>query len=362
MKLFDRFVASIITPPAFGLDISDFTIKFVRMERRFGGELTIAAFGEAKLPEGVVVEGEIKKEKELSSFLKNNLFDAHAKPFHDRFVVATLPEEKSFVHAVQLPKMRPEDVGKAVRWELESVVPLPIGELVFDHEILPALAPVDHFDLLVTAFPKGTVESYVKVLEGAGFVPVALELESQAISRALWGGEKDARIFVDLGATRTSFMTVVGGSLIFTRTISVGGRDFDRAIAERLGISLEEARQIKIDVGFTKEYKGGVVVEALSPPIGTLAEELKKQIAFYREHSMHRHGMPGDISAIVISGGDANLIGFTKHLGVFLKKEVRVGDSLSRLLSQKHFAPPFSKNQSLKYTTAIGAALRGIGL
>lgn len=362
MKFLDRFISSVISPPAFGLDISDFTIKFMKLERAWD-DISIAAFGEVKIPEGIVVGGEIKKENELAHLLEQNLVTENGERFSDRFVVATLPEEKSFVHLIQLPKMKSEDAGKAVRWELEGVVPLPIEDLYFDHAILPsAKDPIDHLDILVTAFPKAIVESYWRVLDAAGFVVEALELESQAISRSLWSGEPEAFIYIDLGATRTSFMIVTADSLVFTLSVPLGGRDFDRAIAERLGVSLDEARKIKIEAGLSREYRDGAVYEALLPLVSALAEELKKQIDFYRDHSSHRHGMPREISAIVLSGGDANLIGFVNHLGITLKKEVKLGNPLGRLLVQKGFHPPFHKRQSLRYTAAIGSALRGINL
>lgn len=361
MSFLSRFTFSIISPPAFGLDISDFTVKFVKILRSFDGQLSIADFGEVKLPEDIVTSGEIKKEKELALLLKNGLKTAEARHFHDQFVVATLPEEKSFVHLIQLPRMKPEDAGKAVRWELEGIVPMPIEELYFDYAILPTQEAIDHLDLLVTSFPRTLVESYVRVLEGAGFVPVALELESQAISRALGGGEEGAFIFVDLGATRTSSMIIASSSLIFTLSIPLGGRDFDRAIAERMGVSIDQARDIKIKTGLAKG-KDGRPFEALVPLASALADELKKQIAFYREHSAHRHGMPADISAIVLSGGDANLIGLANYLSLTLGKEVKLGNPLARLLRQRRFVPPFPRNESLKYATAVGSALRGVGL
>ena len=65
---------------------------------------------------------------------------------------------------------------------------------------------------------------------------------------------------------------------------------------------------------------------------------------------------------MVLSGGDANLEGLVRYLSVILKREVRLGNPLERLLHQKKFEPPFSKNKSVRYTTAIGSALRGVGL
>ncbi|MDO8500141.1 MAG: type IV pilus assembly protein PilM [bacterium] len=360
MFFFDRLTDAIVSPPAFGLDISDVSVKFVKFVKSFGGELRITDFGEIKVPEGIVVSGEIKEEKKLTALLKNDLKTFDGRHFHDRFVVATLPEEKSFVHLIQLPKMKEEDAGRAVRWELEGIVPLPIDELSFDHSILPVQESADHLDLLVTAFPKVFVESFARVLEEAGFVPIALELESQAISRSLSGGDEGAFIFVDIGATRTSSMIVANGSLIFTLSIPLGGLDFDRSIAKRMNISIEKAREVKIKIGLAKG-DDSASFESLLPLVSAIADELKRQIIFYREHTAHRHGMPDDISTIVLSGGDANLIGLANYLSITLGKEVKLGNSLARLIHQKKFIPPFPKNVSLKYTTAIGSALRGAG-
>ena len=265
-----RFISSVVSPSAFGLDISDFTVKFMKLGRSAFDEISVRTFGEVKIPEGTVVAGEIKKENELALFLKNNLRTSEGERFFNRFVVATLPEEKSFVRLIQLPKMKSEDIGKAARWELEGVVPLPIEELYFDYAILPSKEAVDHFDLLVAAFPRVLIDSYVRVLEEAGFVPVALELESQAISRALWSGEEGAFIFVDLGATRMSSMIMAAGSLILTFSVPLGGRDFDRVIAERLGVSIDRARDVKFKAGLAKE-KDGMSREALMPLVSALS-------------------------------------------------------------------------------------------
>lgn len=360
MKIIDRIISNIVSPPTFGLDISDFTAKFVKINRR-GRFATVEFFGEAILPSGVVVDGEIKKEDELTSFLKQNLISSGGERHIGRFVTATLPEEKGFVHIVELPRMSWEEAGKAARWELEGVVPLPVEKLYFDYAVLPSHDSAEHMDLLVTAFPKQIVDSYVRVLKGIGLVPAFLELESQAISRALWKSDGGASLFVDIGAVRTSFITVIGGFLFSTRSISaINGFRFNKAIAEHLGVSEEEARRLKVEVGFSREYKDGVMFEALLPQISALGDELKREVLFFKDHPRYRHGMALDISSVVLCGGEANLINLADHLSIVLKKNVEVGDPFGWMRGQKYFHPPFPRSESLKYTTAIGAALRNI--
>ena len=70
--------------------------------------------------------------------------------------------------------------------------------------------------------------------------------------------------------------------------------------------------------------------------------------------------MSVDISSIVLCGGEANLINLADHLSIVLKKKVEIGDPFGWMRDQKYFRPPFPRNESLKYTTAIGSALRGI--
>ena len=362
--MFQSLTRRVLEPQAFGLDISDLTVKFVRIRRR-GDRAAIEYFGEVEIPAGLVVGGEIQKEEELARVLRSSLRLAGGRRVLERYVVASLPEEKSFVHLLDLPPMKAEDVGKAVRWEVEGVVPLAPSEIVYDYELTPRLpSATDHRDVLLTAFPKQIVESYRRVLEGAGLITRALELESQAISRALISGPGSQApvIIADLGATRTSFIVFAGGSMLFTKSVPVGGHDFEATIAHALGVPPAEAVRVKIEVGLKKTARQGKVFVALEPHLSSLAAELGAIVQFYREHPMKQHAAPGDIERVVLCGGDANLIGIEKYLAVAVKKRAVLGDPFVNLAAFPGALPAIPKNEALKYTTAIGLALRAAGL
>lgn len=361
--MFFKFLEPIVNPPFFGLDISDLSIKFLRVENIGGdSDKKIDYYGEITVPRGIIANGEVKDENGLAGILKKELKDSRGRRVAEKFVAASLPEEKSFVRIIQLPKLKSDEISSAVRWELEANIPLPIDQVYFDYEVIaPAEPPTDHIDILITAFPRQIVNSYTAAIRDAGFYPLAIEMESQAISRAVVSKNlyKDAVIIVDLGMTRISFIVFGAGSIILTLSINIGGRDFNKAIADKLSVSWEEAEKIKKEQGLSKTYKGGVLLETLVPFLSTVVEEIRKQIWFYRDHIEHHHGGPDDISKILLVGGDANLIGMEKFLSVSLKKPVIAADPFINVYGEnRNTVPSIPKNISLKYTTSIGLALR----
>jgi type IV pilus assembly protein PilM len=168
-------------------------------------------------------------------------------------------------------------------------------------------------------------------------------------------------IVIDVGMVRTSFILFAGGSMVFTKSLAVGGRDFEAAIAKELRISPDQARQVKIDVGLSRDAEGGAVYRALEPHVRAIADELEQQMLFYREHTERKHAALGELGRVLLCGGDANLIGLAKYLGSAIKRAVLVADPFVNLRLPVGAIPPVPKNQSLKYTTAIGLALRALG-
>jgi type IV pilus assembly protein PilM len=253
-----------------------------------------------------------------------------------------------------------------VRWELEGNIPLPPEEIYFDYEVVrPKVVEPDHYDVLVIAFPRTIVDQYVSVLKAAGLVPLALESESQSIARALADRTHpdESRIFIDIGASRTSFVLVGGGSMVLTSTVPLSGTSFHAAIAEALHVSPEEAETIKKEVGLDPNLREGKVYQVLKPLVDTLVEEIAKHIDFYRAHLLHHHNAIGDVESIVFTGGDANLIGLDAYIARLLKRPVLIGDSFTALKPVLgDYIPPISRKSALQFTTAIGLAIREMNI
>ena len=389
-----------LKPESFGLDISDLSLKIIKLKKR-GNFFTLSSYGKEEIEPGLIKGGEIKDEKKLAEILRESIKKVRGKKLKTNYVVASLPEEKAFLQVIQMPRLPEEDLKSAVIYEAENYIPTPLEEVYLDYQIIPPVYDhLDHLDILIAALPKKTVDPYLSALKLAGFVPKVLEIESMAIARALIKGGATTQpiLLIDLGATRTSFIIFSGQSLRFTTSIPVSSTSFTEIISKNLGVTLAEAERLKIKYGLEEKIKinigdektnikkeRGKIFEALIPALIDLVQQIKRYLDYYQTHASHEHlppttfqknnsnkhkpqkvvgGLPPDgkgISKIYLCGGGANLKGLCELLSLELKIPVEMGNPwVNILIKEKKEVPELSFEESLKYTTALGLALRGI--
>ena len=389
-----------LKPEALGLDISDLSLKIIKLKkgRKF---FTLSSFGKEEIEPGIIKGGEIKDEKKLAEIIRESIKKVKGEKLKTNYVVASLPEEKAFLQVIQMPRLPEEDLKSAVIYEAENYIPTPLEEVYLDYQIVPPIYDhLDHLDILIAALPKKTVDPYLSALKLAGFVPKVLEIESMAIARALIKGGATTQpiLLIDLGATRTSFIIFSGQSLRFTTSIPVSSTSFTEIISKNLGVTLAEAERLKIKYGLEEKIKinigdektnikkeRGKIFEALIPALIDLVQQIKRYLDYYQTHASHEHlppttfqknnsnkhkpqkvvgGLPPDgkgISKIYLCGGGANLKGLCELLSLELKIPVEMGNPwVNILIKEKKEVPELSYEESLKYTTALGLALRGI--
>ena len=360
-KVFKK-IRPLIELPVGGMDISDLSIKYVKFGYR-KNDLTLDFWGEFELPEGLIVHGEIKDEAGLTKLL-SSWIAREGKKFRFTFFAVSLPEEKSFLSRIQLPKVKKEDVANAVRWEIEPNIPLSAEETVFDYEIISSPGGrEDHMDVVVTAFPRSIIDSYLKVLKEAGLKIAFLELESQAIARAVVGGLEDnqSRILVDLGRNRTSIILFDGSSIIFTNTVAIGGLIFEESISRDLSINKEGASSVKKEYGLDPKAYEGKLFSALMPSVTELKTEIGRVVNFYESKGLHMHEAGPKIKEIILTGGDANLDGLDTFLASSLRISVRKADPFASVRERLNMlVPPIDRRRNRGFTTAVGLAMRGI--
>lgn len=364
-----RWVESFVRFPSAGLDISDENAKIAAFSFRNGirGDF----FSAIDIPRGIIEQGEIKNEEEFVRVFQEWV-GRERKMFRSHAFVVSLPEEKGFVRLLDLPNIKAEEVGGAIRWEVETNIPLKPEELYYDYQVVergipgsPETAsrgvPADHLEVMLIAYPRVIVDSYTRNLLAAGIRLAALECESQAVARSLLFGStaSAAQIFIDMGRTRTGLAVVEGGALIFTTTIPVGGATLEEMIVKELNVEAKEAARLKKEVGLDKAAMGGNVFSSLVPTVAALASEIRQAMEFYQNWAARHGGMVVPLSSVVLSGGDANLLGLDTYLAATLQVPVLRGDPFEGIRAHAGAPiPPLMKNEALGYTTAIGLALR----
>lgn len=364
-----------LKPKAFGLDISDFSLKIVSLEKK-KRILKLENFFQKELTPGIVEEGEIKDEEKLAQILREVIKKANIKT---KYVIASLPERKVFLEIIQMPKLTEEELKSAIIYEIENYIPLPVEKIYLDYQVVPPIyESLEKLEVLIVAFPKEIVDSYFRTLKSADLFPLAFESESLAIARSLVRDEiTDSPILlIDLGATKTTFIIFSGYSVRFSFSSPLASKVFTEAISKNLKISFTEAERLKIKCGLEEKItlkiknherilisERGEIFEALIPPLVDLTQQIKKCIDYYQTH-ISNHSLSftqKKISKILLCGGGANLKGLCEFLSLELKTPVFLGNPWVNIFPEfKEKERDLPLDESLKYTTALGLALRGI--
>jgi len=349
----------------FGLDFSDLCLRAVKLKKR-GKFFDLASWKDLEMEEGVIKDGEIKKEEKLIKYIKEIINKVEGEKLKTKYVVASLPEKKAFLQVIRVPKMSLEELASAIPFEAENYVPLPIEEVYLDFQMV-SLAPdsADHFDVLIAALPKQTVDSYVYCIKKAGLIPKALEVESQSIVRALIKNNiSPFPVFIiDFGRSRTSFIIFSGQSLRFTSSVPLSSHQFSEAIAKEFKITIGEAEKLKIKYGLHSS-SGGIeskrVAQSIVPLLLEMTEEARKYINYYHNHVNIPDSLGGGkIKKILLCGRGANLFDLPAFIASELKIPVERANPWVNILSKSvKKVPKLEFNESLGYTTALGLALR----
>lgn len=388
--------------PAFGIDLSDLSIKIAQVIKK-GKSLILITLSKEYFSSGLIENGIIKKEKELIEIIKKTVAKARGKRIKTKYVICSLPEENAFIKTIKIPKVKEEDVERIIKWQIEPNFPVRLEDVYFDWRVIHPFEEVDKTKsktgqlteqaLSVAVIPKDIVNSYLSVFCKAGFQPIIFEIESMAVVRSLIlnGVSSYPVIIIDIGKRGTGLTIFSGGTILFTSHISISGQDFDRAISRELKVSLKEAEDLKKEIGLInirkkwRVYRVPVIektperevseeklkllrvireekiFDALIPILTDLAEQVRHFIDYFKEYGKVEYVPDGIIRKVLLCGGESNLIGLTDFLSSSLKLSVELGDPLINILRSPYFKKDksFSRTELLPFTTAIGLAIRG---
>lgn len=343
----------------FGLDISALSLKIVYLKKK-KGSYELASFGKKDIPEGVIKGGQIINQEKLSRIIKDAIGEVNGSPLKTKYVVCSLPEEKSFVRVVKMPKMTEKELEEAIKWEAEANIPLPIDKVYLNWEIISSAAQDKKMEVVIAASPSGLVDTYIDTLEMAGLIPVAMELESIAIIKSIIDMKERNRtkMILDIGAVRTSLMIFGRYAPRFTTNLPIFGNTFDEAIKNKLKIkSLKEAEKLKTENGFEKNEKNEKIFNVIS----AIGLELKSEIEKYITFCQKELGVCEVIEEIILVGGISQLKGISSFFTTKMKRKIILGDpwvNIKMIDIKAKKIPKLSKINSSLYATAIGLAMK----
>jgi len=343
----------------FGLDISDYALRLVHAEKKYG-KLIITASNETALPDGAIVDGEIKKPDIVSAAIHKCVKTAKGKKIASTQLITALPETKTFIKVLHIRCSDEDEIPSLLAKELTKHIPYPIEEIYFDWEIVGGFSAEKTNTVLAGVAPIKTVESYVSVIKNASLIPKSLQIEAVPIIASILPKNRDRQeharndgIIIDLGATRTSLILHENNIPVLTMSLPISGNDITKKISNKLNLDAKQAEKAKILCGLDPEKCSGALKTILTNNINQLMEKIETIISFYQEQNKKKN----TLKEIILTGGGARLLHIDKILYERFKLPVRIGDSLQNIARVEKPAS-IDKNKITSFSTAIGLAIK----
>lgn len=340
---------------AIGIDLSDLVVRAVQISGR-PGKLKLHAISERHLIPGLVTDGEIQNPKKLIPVLQDLLGKPWLGRFSTPYVTLALPERHTFLKIIDIPKSREGDSTEVIRFEASNHIPMNLDDVYIDWQYVHGIhgGRKDLQRVLVAAAPRALVESYLHLFDTLKFKPVAFELESVALYRALIPllQKKGTNLIIDFGGSETLFMLATATTILFTSTMGTGGDALTAAIEKKLGVSHTEAEKAKQLYGLEAKHGKGKMRSILLPLLKPYQEKLKEILNFYVDH------FPAEdaLDRVILAGAGSRLKGLPDYILNVLNLPVIFADPRGFLKKTHH--DPFATHDATPFAPAIGLALR----
>ena len=303
--------------PIFGLDIGRSSIKVMQLDHA-SKVPEIIGYGTVDFDVKALEEGVIVKPESISDAMHDLFKNRLNGEITTRRAAMALPGYRTFTRSIQLPKLGEAEMHEAVQLEVEQYVPVPLQDLYLDY--VTTAETNDSRSIFVVAVPKKIVDSYLDLATKLGLEPILIEPTVTAGAR-FFSHDKHSdmpSIVIDFGSL-TATISIYEKTIIANSTVSAGGLVFTEAIRNTLGVSQEEAGNIKTKFGLDVSKYQKKVSEALAPSLDKIVTEIRRMLRYYQDHYPGQEG----ISQIVTLGGGANMPGLSDYLTNALKVPVR---------------------------------------
>ena len=307
-----------------------------------GGTPKLEQLARTPLEAGVVVAGEVRDVDALALAL-DAFFTENTLP--RRGIRLGIGTNRIGVRSLDVEGIDDEkQLGNAVRFRAHEALSIPMDQAVLDYQVTRETVNESggiSRRVLLTAAYQEPIDNYIRAFRAAKLELVGIDVEAFALLRAVAPertadsgddptADRIAIVAVALGHDRSTLAISDGAVCDFMRVLEWGGGKLDAAISRELGLTLDEAADIKREVSLGPNAHGADddprlarAARAVSRELEALGRELVASLQFYQSE-------PGSlaIAEILLTGGTSQMPGLDAELERLIRVRVKAADPL----------------------------------
>jgi type IV pilus assembly protein PilM len=309
-----------------GLDIGHHSIKMIQLAVNKDASSVIAT-GEVCINPDVNSD-EQKRNEFIIAAIKQMLDSGN---FHGRDVVSALPNDYLKVTNLRITKGNTDDIAEVMKREAAHRFGFNSEGDVVNYMLAGDVQSSGNVksEWVLFAAPDEALRNHIEMIQKASLHPVSIDAVPCALFRSFkrfkrrQEDQDHSELFVDVGSKFTTVVLARGEVISFIKQIPVGGENFNREIAARLGIDIKKTETLRETlrmekIATFKEKELAVSSSDLSvqssidastrqvvvDSINTVAEELAREISLcVKYYVVTFRGKL--IEQVVLCGGEA---------------------------------------------------------
>lgn len=303
----------------FGLDIGTTAIRAVQLkttkdkkELEHYGQLALAKVNELK-----TAEDQASLTKAIVKLVKDSRITSKS-------VAVNLPSSRVFTSVIDMDRLSPDELAKAINYQAESYIPTPLAKSKIDWAVIGD-SPKDSkkVEVLLSSVENSYTETRLKAIEAAGLDVIAFEPDSFALSRALLAADVSGpQLVLDIGYISSDLVISFKGIPRLARSIQIGSETIVRAAIQNMQLQPDQAHQYVYQYGLNKDNLNGRLYNAIIGTVDVLVSEVDKSIKFFAG----RYG-GGSLERVVLTGGASSLPLFPLYVANKFNINVEIGNS-----------------------------------
>lgn len=337
------------------LTISNDSICAAIIAEPFTSKPVIKKYKMLPLPHGAVVDGEATNRSAVTGLIKN-MVKYGDLPKEDVYMVYS--SRRMIFREASFPEMPLPELRETLPFQAKDKIALPVNESLLD------FVPIRREETQGGAFLHGLivatlsngVEHTAQAVEEAGVTIESIDASAFSLARLFSGQAVDhAAAVVNIGGNSTDVVIIDHTRLAYMRVVPSGGDDVTDAISNSIGVTYEQALEIKRHIGLQNvvgDARLEKAEEAIRETIAQLVVGIRNTLNSYdQQHAQ------SPVTEVLLTGPGSVLVGLPPVLASSIGKVVKIADPFAPFeLSQE------AKDQNMTVHAADYAVVLGLAL
>lgn len=256
---------------------------------------------------------------------------------------------------LSLPKMSPEELKKAMEFQIADHIPFKAEEVYTDYKIISDdPRSKNRMQVFLVAARKELLEAKSKLIQEAGLKAQVVTMDALAIKNTLYFNypqQNDANIAIlNVGNKITNIIITKNQTPYFVRDIRFGGETISLLLETKLNLDQAKAEELKQDM----QNVSAEVKQMVKLSLTNLLNEIFASFDFYENLTEQR------INQVYLAGGFSQFSGLKEFLGGYLNLEPISLNPFQNFTLPAGLSPETAQTDSAFFSVALGLALEEV--